>query len=848
MRTAAMLGIQAAEALDHAHGHGVIHRDIKPANLLLDAAGRLWITDFGLARLQDDNGLTMTGDLLGTLRYMSPEQALANRAYLDHRTDIYSLGATLYELLTLRPAIEGQDRQEILRKIAQEEPAPPRKLNPAIPRELETVLLKAMNKEPESRYATAQELAEDLRRFLEHKPIRAKRPSPLERAAKWSRRHRMAVVTAFLFLWVAVGSLATSTVMIAGKQRELEMQRDEARQAVDDMYTDVAEQWLGQQAALEPIQRKFLQKALDYYQRSAGKSGTDPRLRFRTAQAYFRMARIQEALGGSRDAEVSYRQAVGLYEMLVFGAPSTPEYRRGLEITLEDLGFLLQKLGRHDDGEEVVRRALEHGKKLATDFPSVPEYRWNVAHNRQIMSAVHKSAGRFAEAEADLRAAIALGEELAAKNLLATAHLDLVPVLVQLGRAPEAQRASRRAIALLEELAAGSSAAGELRSNFGLRSDLARAHGDSGALLALSGHQAEAERAMRQATDLLEKLTDDRPFVAGYRERLGNALLNLGEVLGRARHYAGAEQAERRAIVHLAKLAADAPSVPIYRSLLSSSHNSHAGILLQIGDHAEAEQACRRAIALDETLASESPSVAEYRNELARHQASLGEILGKSGRHAEAEQACRRAIMLAGTLATESSAAADYQSVLAGSHLALGQILERTARSAEAEQAYRTAAALSEKLGDPDTQNQMAWALATSPNHGFGAVKLAVQLARSAVNREPLSGRYWTTLGAAQYLVGDWNAAINALEKSMQLGSDIDPSCWFFHAMAWWQQGDKGKARSSYGRGVEWMEKNSSQDEELRRFRAEAAALLGVIDQPKPTAKKEEITKQRSKP
>ncbi len=142
---------------------GIIHRDIKPANLLLDTQGRLWITDFGLARLQDDAGLTMTGDLLGTLRYMSPEQALAKRGYLDHRTDIYSLGATLYELLTLHPAITGQDRQEILRKITYDDPTTPHQINTTIPRKLETILLKSMSKEPESRYATAQELADDLR-------------------------------------------------------------------------------------------------------------------------------------------------------------------------------------------------------------------------------------------------------------------------------------------------------------------------------------------------------------------------------------------------------------------------------------------------------------------------------------------------------------------------------------------------------------------------------------------------------------------------------------------------------------------------------------------------------------
>src|SRR5207244_7008800 len=140
-------------ALDHAHEQGVVHRDIKPANLLLDAAGHLWVTDFGLAQQLSPavhgGALTMSGDLIGTLRYMSPEQALAKRVPIDHRTDIYSLGVTLYELLTLRPAYDGRDRQEVLQQIAFQEPRLPRRLNKAIPVELETIVRKATSKNPD---------------------------------------------------------------------------------------------------------------------------------------------------------------------------------------------------------------------------------------------------------------------------------------------------------------------------------------------------------------------------------------------------------------------------------------------------------------------------------------------------------------------------------------------------------------------------------------------------------------------------------------------------------------------------------------------------------------------------
>jgi serine/threonine protein kinase/Flp pilus assembly protein TadD len=243
VRRVAQLGAQAAEALDYAHQLGIVHRDVKPANLLLDGRGQLWVTDFGLAlfRREGAESLTLTGDLVGTLRYMSPEQALAKRVPIDHRTDVYSLGATLYELLTLRPVFEGQDRQELLRQISFDEPRPLRRLNPALPAELETVVLKALAKEPAERYATAQELADDLQRFLQDEPIRARRATLLQRSRKWARRHRPLV-------WSVAAAVSVTVLVLAGSLGWL------------------ARDWAARHAATEQVVAEALQESMSWQQ------------------------------------------------------------------------------------------------------------------------------------------------------------------------------------------------------------------------------------------------------------------------------------------------------------------------------------------------------------------------------------------------------------------------------------------------------------------------------------------------------------------------------------------------------------------------------------------------------
>ncbi|MCO8122001.1 serine/threonine protein kinase [Stieleria sp. TO1_6] len=283
---------QAAMAIEHAHQYGVVHRDIKPANLLLDSSGKIWVTDFGLAQVQaDQTQLTRTGDPMGTLRYMSPEQAAGRRDQLDHRTDIYSLGVTLYELLTLQPAIDGDGYREMLNKVALYDPPAPRSIDPQLPTELDTIVRKAIAKTPSERYSSAGALADDLQAWIDDKPIAAKPPSLLERLAKWRRRNSgLVAVASGLLLLVTLGLLAT-TLVIWNEQRHTaqalgrEMQQriqaqrsfDQALSAVDT-FSNLSESELAYHPDLQDLRRSFLETSLAFYKDFLNDRADDPAL------------------------------------------------------------------------------------------------------------------------------------------------------------------------------------------------------------------------------------------------------------------------------------------------------------------------------------------------------------------------------------------------------------------------------------------------------------------------------------------------------------------------------------------------------------------------------------------
>jgi serine/threonine protein kinase len=288
-RTVAGLAAQAADALDYAHSFGIVHRDVKPGNLLVDDRGNLWITDFGLAQFQANAGLTQSGDLLGTLRYMSPEQAAGQRVLIDHRTDIYSLGATLYEMLTLRPIFDGEDRQTLLQRIMHEEPRLLRSVDRAIPPELETIVLKAVSKAPAERYATARDFADDLRRFLRHEPIRARRATLAQRGRKWLRRHPSVPIAAVVLLVLLAAGSLLGAWMIQGEQEktraayqrerlraeEAEAQFHLAQRAVGEMI-QISQEELTDNPHLLSVRKRVLMYALVYYQEFIDRRQGDP--------------------------------------------------------------------------------------------------------------------------------------------------------------------------------------------------------------------------------------------------------------------------------------------------------------------------------------------------------------------------------------------------------------------------------------------------------------------------------------------------------------------------------------------------------------------------------------------
>ena len=350
----AEIGIQVARALDYAHAHGVWHRDIKPSNLLIDQSGTVWLVDFGLARIAEDSELTQTGDLLGTLRYMSPEQVVGE---FDHRSDVYSLGLTLYELLTFRPAHDASIRSRIVEQISAASPKSPREINPAIPKDLETIILKATAHGRSDRYQSAKELAEDLQRFAGGFPIQARRFSAAEQLSRWGRRNPAlawtTATTAILLVTVAAVSMwglisarsANRELMTERGRTQIEAERAEdnlrlALQAFEEIVDGISQRGIPQSVqsdlnsdietedgeAAQPVANltpavteadaDLLNRLLNFYIDFASRNEASPEVAAQTAKAQRRVGEIYQRLGRHEEAIAAYENARSQYQVL----------------------------------------------------------------------------------------------------------------------------------------------------------------------------------------------------------------------------------------------------------------------------------------------------------------------------------------------------------------------------------------------------------------------------------------------------------------------------------------------------------------------------------------------------
>ncbi len=344
-RMVASLGLQAAEGLAHAHDVGVLHRDIKPSNLLIDEHMHLWIGDFGLARIRNDPGPTHSGDFLGTLCYTSPEQVRGDHDVIDPRSDVYALGATLYELLTLRPRFDCEDRQALLHRVLNDEPTAPRRINPRIPLDLETIVLKAMAPEASRRYASARELAADLSRYLEDRPIQARRPNVSERAMRWSRRHWEIIASSATLLVI---SLAVGSAMIwqAKLKTEMALASLQATRVLERKYAEgvfvTMDENIGSQvdrdlAARTPPDgeaRKRYQSLIFFYEQMGRKAQGDMP-RGEVAAKALRRAGLYRMILRDPRGDADFREAIELYRKLAERQPTWIWIRTGLIGTLQ---------------------------------------------------------------------------------------------------------------------------------------------------------------------------------------------------------------------------------------------------------------------------------------------------------------------------------------------------------------------------------------------------------------------------------------------------------------------------------------------------------------------------------
>jgi serine/threonine-protein kinase len=543
-RGVARVGLQVARALEYAHAQGILHRDIKPSNLLLDVQGTAWVADFGLAKAAEGEDLTHTGDIVGTVRYMAPERF---KGRCDARADVYALGLTLYEMLALRPAFDQADREALIRRVMEEEPLRLRQLDPAVPRDLETVVHRAIAKDPAGRYPTAAALAEDLQSFLEGKPVRARATGAFERSWKWARR-RPAVAALLASLCIAVVS---GLGAVTWQWRAAVAARDEARrtlrmanEAVNTYFTQVSEEHLLNEPGMQPLRQKLLRQALPYYRAFVARRGNDPALRFDLASAYLRWGTIASELGSNEEAESNLMVAVDQFQDLLQSEPAKIEARVGLAKAHKALAEQWIFNGQPASGRQEAEQAIASWAAVLRTRPRDAESRRMQGRSYDLLGVSWGQVGDmtsavpcFQKASEVLTDAVKdAPTDAEAKRWLASALSNLGQARENQGWLTEAEQISSRAVAILEALFANDT------TNLAVRSRLGRSASNLGRVRFRAGTLRTAESTLTKHRRLCRELVRDNPRVPDYLFNLSNIDIYLGRIHAARGHTVLAKQ------------------------------------------------------------------------------------------------------------------------------------------------------------------------------------------------------------------------------------------------------------------------------------------------------------------